>query len=429
MKPQNFFNTGKITIISIAVILFAILFYFITSFYFFPKEIKILAEIENHLDFRVPINATIDADSVAVLNINSESVKENIEVSLASPFSIEIPEQSSLKMTLNLFGFPIKTVKVESLPYSEVVPSGMTVGVRINTEGVMVLGTGFVHALEGGEVQPSKDLLKSGDLILEANGTVLKDKKMLMDIIESTDDEIRMKVKRDDEIIDINISAVESTDGKKKIGVWIRDSTQGIGTITYYEPNTGNFAALGHGILDVDTKTLMSVRTGTIMPSSIESVKKSKKGSPGELEGRIEGNNVLGTIQSNTPYGIYGQMDESFIESSENKTRKIALQGEVREGPATILSNVKGKEVESYNVYIETINRYSSDDSKGMVVRILDPRLLEETNGIVQGMSGSPIIQNEKLVGAITHVFIQEPSKGYGIFIENMLKQSQEDSA
>jgi len=205
----------------------------------------------------------------------------------------------------------------------------------------------------------------------------------------------------------------------------VRDSTQVIGTITYLDPNTGKFAALGHGILDVDTRKLMTVRYGDVMKTEIKSVKKGKKGLPGELIGDIKTDEVIGQVRLNNEYGLYGKLDNPNSWSSLGSPVKIGLQNEVEEGPAVIISNVDGITAKEYDIYIESINKNSQDDSKGMVIRITDEELLEKTNGIVQGMSGSPIIQNNKLVGAVTHVFVQDPSKGYGIFIEKMLQQEK----
>jgi stage IV sporulation protein B len=214
-------------------------------------------------------------------------------------------------------------------------------------------------------------------------------------------------------------------DGINRIGVWVRDSTKGIGTITYYDPSSGIFGALGHGIMDVDTKQLMSVKSGWIMSSKVTSIKKGMKGTPGELEGAVEKEKVVGQIKANTPCGIYGTADPSLTGAFKRGLVKVATQSLIREGPAVVLTNVSSNEVEEYEIEIESINRFAADETKGMVIRITDPQLLKLTNGIVQGMSGSPILQNGRLVGAVTHVFVQDPTKGYAIFIENMLKNAE----
>lgn len=331
-----------------------------------------------------------------------------------------------MDVELKLFGLiPLKKIRVDVIPDLEVVPCGMTVGVKIYTEGVMVLGTGAVNGGDGKTYEPSKGVLQSGDLILKINGNEIVSKEELIAYIEKSDERpVNVVIKRDQEVIESSIQPVKSIEDKQyKIGVWVRDSTQGIGTMTYYNPETMKFGALGHGILDVDTKQLMSIREGKITESEITSVKKGKRGTPGELTGAIMDQGVIGSIEMNSPYGIYGKVDEEQVHSLPNTPMPIGLQHEIHEGPAVIRSNVSGKKVEEYEIYIQSVNRFSNDDSKGMVLRITDARLLNRTNGIVQGMSGSPIIQDGKLIGAVTHVFVQEPAKGYGIFIENMLKQ------
>lgn len=397
----------------------------IISFMLFPNEIHLIAGIEHKFEFNIPVEATILTDDKAVVNVNNQEVKDNINVNLNEPLSIQSEHEGTVNMKLSVLGIPVRNVKLAVLPDTEVIPCGMTVGVRINTEGVMVLGTGSVQGDNNISYEPSKGILKSGDLIMKADGKDIKNKEELIETIEKcSKSEISFNIKRDDAFVDVSVKIIKSNEDKKnKIGVWVRDSTQGIGTITYYNPQTNKFGALGHGILDVDTKQIMSVKSGEIMKSNIVSIKKGKKGSPGELLGDIDKNKIVGNIATNTKYGIYGEISNSEALNFENKKMSIALQNEIKEGPAKILSNIEGTQVKEYDVNIESVNRYNSDNSKGMIIKITDTELLEKTNGIVQGMSGSPIIQNNKLIGAVTHVFVQEPTKGYGIFIENMLNQ------
>lgn len=382
-------------------LLFTSLIYFYISFALFPNDIQSLKEEQNSISSVVATFAKLqakDIDTIQVFNSN---------------------------ITLNDFNIPFKNDSLNNIQVTELVPLGMTVGIKINTDGVMVLGTGYVNDESGNLHKPSEEILKPGDLLLTANGEKLINKDSLINIIENCDNDILMTLNRDGEVLKVNITPIKDTDNINKIGIWVRDSTQGIGTITYYNPLTGKFGALGHGIVDVDTKDLMSVRDGELMKSEISSIKKGKKGSPGELVGDIEAHNVIGQVQLNSNYGIYGFLNENRLvnESNTMNAIPIALQKEVHEGPATILSNVEGSDVKEYDVYIESVNKHDTDNSKGMVMRITDTELLSKTNGIVQGMSGSPIIQDNKLVGAVTHVFVQDPTKGYGIFIENMIKQ------
>ena len=234
-----------------------------------------------------------------------------------------------------------------------------------------------------------------------------------------------MTIKRDNELLEIYVTPIKSEiDKSYKIGAWVRDETQGIGTITYYNPKSYTFGALGHGITDIDTRKIIPIKNGKIMKAEITSIKKGQRGIPGELTGAIYDTEEaqLGTIELNTSQGIFGKLDPKKMKAFPKKSFPIAFQNEIHEGKAIILSNISGDKIEEFEIVIQKVSRFQQDISKGMIIKITDPRLLDKTNGIIQGMSGSPIIQDGKLVGAVTHVFVHDPTKGYGIFIENMLK-------
>jgi stage IV sporulation protein B len=327
--------------------------------------------------------------------------------------------------TITAFGLPFRRISHENytIPDIEVIPLGHAIGVRINTDGVMVLGTGSFQGVCGETFRPSHNLLVAGDLILEAGGVEIKNKEDFSEIIASSEGDITLVVRRADEEIEIILSPkTAAADNIRRIGAWVRDSTKGIGTLTFFNPATGEFGALGHGILDVDTRMLLSVRHGVIMPSTVTSVKRGARGMPGELEGHVHTHTMLGTITANSPNGIFGTLSPNNDFQSLPRF-PIAQRTQTEEGPATILTNVFGSDVKEYEILIESINPNPSDETKGMVIRITDPELLRITGGIVQGMSGSPILQNGRIVGAITHVFVQDPTKGYAIFIENMIQQ------
>jgi stage IV sporulation protein B len=327
-------------------------------------------------------------------------------------------------MMLSAFGLPIREVTLDVLPTLELIPAGITVGVHINTHGVMVLGTGTVKGEDGNIYSPSEGKLQAGDLILTANGQSLTCKEDLAKVIANSDDLITLQIRRDDEVIEAMITPASTIAGNQ-IGSWVRDSTQGIGTITFINPETNTFGALGHGIMDVDTKKLMSVKSGEITASRITAVKKGNRGFPGELVGEIQTNEVIGQVKMNSPYGIYGTMEMPLPEEISQERLQIAKQDQIQIGEATVRSNVINNEVRDFVINIESVNLFSADETKGMIIRITDPDLISHTNGIVQGMSGSPIMQNGRIIGAITHVFVQDPTKGYGIFIENMIRQEQ----
>ena len=392
----------------------------IINFIFFPSQINLLAGNTHKIDFNIPAVATIVSDDENILNINNKPSKNNENINLNETVYLKSNKEGSVNMQVSLMGIPLKNVTVSVLPNMELIPCGDSVGVRIDTQGVMVLGLGSVVGEDGKEYEPSKNILEPGDMILKINNKEIDSKETLINCIENNTT-LNMEIKRDNEIKNITVNCVKGEDGKNKIGVWVRDSTQGIGTLTYINPKTKTFGSLGHGIVDVDTKEIMEVKDGKIMKSNIVDIKKGEKGSPGELVGSIKKDEELGIITNNTNVGIYGKItNDDFIYNK--KSIPIGLKDSVEIGPAKILCNIEDNVVEEYNIEIESINKYNIDDSKSMVIKIIDERLLNKTNGIIQGMSGSPIIQNGKIIGAVTHVFVNEPSKGYGIFIENMLE-------
>ena len=330
-------------------------------------------------------------------------------------------------VALSWFSLPFQKMQANAVDIdwnTELVPLGIAAGVTFRTDGVLVLGTGGVTNKDGQQRHPAS-ALRAGDIIVALNGNRLESKDELIKLVEAAeaDKPLHLTINRDGATREEAITPAVSADDIIKIGVWVRDGTQGIGTVTYYNPDTMTFGALGHGIMDVDTKKLMTVRGGQLMESKIIAIQKGKKGGPGELVGEIAKDQVIGRITANTPLGLYGYVTDAAKLPAERM--RIARQSEIHEGPAKIRATVSGKETAEYDVYIESVNRFSTDEAKGMVVRITDRNLIAKTNGIVQGMSGSPITQDGKVVGAVTHVFVQNPHKGYGIFIENMLRQEK----
>lgn len=307
------------------------------------------------------------------------------------------------------------------------IPVGKTIGVTVGLEGVYVVNTAEFEDSNGKMCCPASDAgILPGDIILNINGADIKSAQDLEEISnKSADGEMLLTVKRNDKEKQINLTARKSSiSGSNKLGLWIKDSSSGIGTLTYYDPETLEFGALGHGICDNDNK-LTLIDSGTILNAEVASIKRGEKGCPGELIGVFtESGQRLGEVTSNSSCGIYGKMYKSEASSFGEKTIHTANRDEIREGEASILSNIEGVSVDEYSVEIVKINK-DIDSEKSFVIKITDSRLLEKTGGIVRGMSGSPIIQNGKLVGAVTHVFVNDPTRGYGIFIENMLAEAE----
>ena len=328
--------------------------------------------------------------------------------------------------TVKLFGLiPVKEVTVNVEPAVNLIPGGKAVGIKMFTKGLICVGTQEVLDEDGKKVNIAKTQdIKNGDIITGANGEELHTIEQFATIVESSGGKVlKLTVSRDNKEAEKLVTPVKTDDGYK-LGIWVRDSTAGIGTITFIDNNSDTYAALGHPITDVDTGELMPVDKGSITEAEIVGVKKGSRGSPGELYGVFDAQGSgCGIITKNTNQGIYGKVlpNKSLGEGEEIP---VAQSSEIKTGKARILANVSGEKVESFEIEIQRIMRYAPDD-KNMIVKITDDKLLNITGGIVQGMSGSPIIQNGKLIGAVTHVFVNDPSRGYGIFIENMLDNAK----
>ena len=322
---------------------------------------------------------------------------------------------------------PLKEVTISVLPERVLIPGGHSVGVRMNVKGVLIVGLEEIETPEGEFINPGLDAgLQIGDNILEINGTKVNNAAEVREIVNKIKKDVRLKVKRKDDIINIRLTPVISADDNLyKIGVWVKDKTAGIGTLTFYDPSNHTFGALGHAITDPETGTVLSVADGELLNSRVESVKQGKAGSPGEIKGIFyESDNPLGKLSVNTECGIFGQTYENITNPLYQQPLEIGYQNEIKKGPAYILTTLEGDKIEKYSIEIEKINRQTTASTKSMVIRVTDKRLLDKSGGIIQGMSGSPIIQNNKIIGAVTHVFVNDPSKGYGIFIEWMLQDA-----
>ena len=306
-------------------------------------------------------------------------------------------------------------------PKGNVIVMGKAVGIKLFSDGVLVVGLSEVETKQGA-CSPGKECgLKTGDVITHVNGTEVDTIEEIQRVVEKQKQKpLTIQAVRSQQALQLTVVPVENRQGVYQLGVWLRDSMAGIGTVTYYDPNTGIFAALGHGINDVDTAMLMPMEAGSIMPASVEEVKKGISGQPGELHGRFDLLHDLGTLYANTKVGVFGRADQLELPEGA-QIMEIAGPGDVREGPAVIRSNVQGEKIQEFQVQIIRLED-GKDSNRNMMIRVTDPELLELTGGIVQGMSGSPIIQDGKLVGAVTHVLVNDPTRGYGIFIENMLE-------
>ena len=299
------------------------------------------------------------------------------------------------------------------------VPVGHTVGIKLFARGVLV-----VKLSDGGT--PAKSCgLQTGDVIVKCGGVSVTSTEQFQTLLqENGGDATDLQVRRDGESVTLSVSPQQNDQGQYAIGAWIRDSMAGIGTMTYYDPESGAFGALGHGITDVDTAQLMPFSSGSILPSTVKAVKKGAAGQAGELRGDFDLTQDLGTLSANTAAGVFGTVEADGFAASLSQALPVAAASEVRTGPAVILSNVEGDNVQEYDVEILQIV-LNSADGRDLVLSVTDPELIAATGGIVQGMSGSPILQDGKFVGAVTHVLLNDPTKGYGILMETMLKTGE----
>lgn len=390
-----------------------------------PSTIMIKVGVDQELDFRVPASGELykEAIEASIGTGQNPGSQDSLHVDLRKPVTVKASQIDQYKLHLKLFGMiPLKDVDVEVIQDIKLRPAGIPIGIYVKTRGVLIVGIGEFEGEEGQICSPGKYVFQTGDYILEINDQEINSKKELVDLISHSEgQEMVFMVQRGDSVINVKAKAEQNKSGEYKMGIWVRDNAQGVGTMTYIDEN-GCFGALGHGINDIDTSTLMTLSKGTLYHTEIIGITKGTIGSPGELTGFIEydDNNIMGDITDNTAKGIFGICTPETEESAAYDYLPIGLKQEIKKGKAQIICSL-GEEAQVYDIEIIDINLENDNINRGIVLKITDPDLLAVTGGIVQGMSGSPIIQNGKLIGAVTHVLVQDPAKGYGIFIEEML--------
>lgn len=379
-----------------------------------PDTIRIKAGTSEQFDLQIPASGTINADSSTVIALNQ-------------PITLIAGENmDTYQMELKLFGFvPFKNIEIEIVEDALLTPIGQPIGIYMKTQGVLVVDIGSFGSIDGKSYSPSEDILQVGDYILTVDGIAANDKKQVREYVEKKGDrEIVFQISRQEEIKRVTIKPQLDESGVYKIGAWLRDSAQGIGTMTYVDANN-HFGALGHGVNDHDTGELLRLGNGLLYQAEIVNIKKGERGTPGELTGVIEyyEENVYGMITSNSAQGIYGMVGENY-QIDRAKALPVGFKQEVEVGPAQIYCNVNG-ETAYYDIKITKLSLNHENLNRQLSIEVVDEKLLELTGGIVQGMSGSPIIQNGKIIGAVTHVLVNDPTRGYGIFIEEMMKESR----
>ena len=338
----------------------------------------------------------------------------------------KIDKEGIDKLNLNLFGgIKLKSVNVAVIPKTTVIPLGTAIGMKLYTKGVLVVGMSQINTDNNEKTKPYENSgIEQGDMILAINNKeVSNTDELIGEVNNSNGNSIKIKYLKNNETLETSITPVKSKN-EYKIGLWVRDAAAGVGTLTFYEPNTNSFMALGHGISDIDTEKIVEISNGELITANIVSIKKGEKGKPGEMKGTIDSGNKIGEISKNTNLGVYGNVtNKSYLGIDSNNEMEVATRSEIKEGRAQIICQLDNNERNKYNIEIEKIYTMNNEDNKSMLIKVTDEELLNKTGGIIQGMSGAPIIQNGKFVGAITNVLVNDPTQGYAIFADMMIKQ------
>ena len=383
-----------------------------------PTHITLFEGQQVDIGKAVPVSASIDSNqSIVALSQDGQKV------------SLHAKEQGKNEMFLELAGLPVKKVDVNVLKDFKVVPGGQSIGVKLNTLGVLVVGHHLVTTTEG-KVSPGELAgIQVGDIITEINGQKIEKMSDVAPFVQEagqSNQPLKIIVTRENGKIETELMPQkEKGEENFKLGLYIRDSAAGIGTMTFYHPESKKYGALGHVISDMDTKKPIIVDDGQIVKSTVTSIEKGSNGNPGEKLARFSSDKeVIGNIKRNSPYGIFGELNRDMKNGVVDEPMPIALSHQVKEGPAKILTVVEDDEVKLFDIEIVSTIPQKFPATKGMVIKITDQELLGKTGGIVQGMSGSPIIQDGKVIGAVTHVFVNDPTSGYGVHIEWMLNEA-----
>lgn len=375
-----------------------------------PNEIQVIAGNREDFNFSIPASArVVDMDQ---------------QWNLQQPFSMTAWGTGSYEMEVRLFGIiPLKTVQVEAIEEAYVIPCGCPVGIYLETDGIMVIDTGTITDVNGMESSPAGNVVQAGDYIQAVDGSYLRDKEdLIRRIQESGGKDLILTIHRNDLSIEVKVTPVLAMDGIYKAGIWVRDDMQGIGTLTYVTEDS--FGALGHGVNDVDTGKLVEHSEGELRKASVLGITAGSSGAPGSVTGTVDysEDGYLGSIDMNTDCGIIGTLSSSDrLPEDVNQTLvPVGLKQEVHMGTAYLRSDISGQ-MKDYEIQITDIHIGDSHTTKGLELQVTDPDLLSLTGGIIQGMSGSPILQDGKIIGAVTHVFVNDSTRGYGVFIENMM--------
>ena len=408
-------NKMKKIFITAFIIILLILYIYVCSATFIPNEIVLMEGEKLNLKIARGISLT-----------NSKALEDQVVLTASNINKEKVATSGNTKMDLNLFGaIKLKQININVIPKTKVVPLGTAIGMKLYTKGVLVVGMSQINTENNERTKPYENSgIEQGDMILSVNNREVSSTNELIDEInESQGKTVKIKYERNNETGETSITPVKSSN-EYKLGLWVRDVAAGVGTLTFYEPSSNTFMALGHGISDIDTEKLVEISTGELITANILSINKGEKGKPGEIRGTIQNGNEIGKIYKNTNFGVYGTVTNiNHLETDLTNEIEVASRDEIQNGSATIICQLDNNKSKSYNIEIEKIYKNNNSDNKSMFIRITDKELLEKTGGIIQGMSGSPIIQNGKFIGAVTNVLVNDPTKGYGVFADIMIKE------
>ena len=397
----------KILIILILIIVYA----YICNICMLPDSIVLMQGEFLNLNTIFGINLKSSETMQASSNLNNKIVEKT----------------GKLDLSLNLFDlFSVKDVTVNVIPNTTVIPIGKAIGMKMYTEGVLVVGMSEIE----GKKPYEKTGIEAGDTIVEINNIKINSTDDLIECVNSSKgQEIEIKYIKDNEEKTTSIEPVKTSNNEYKIGLWVRDAAAGVGTLTFYEPSTNNFASLGHGINDVDTYELINIAKGELVTTNIVDIVKGQDGTPGEIRGSIENGTTLGNISKNTSFGVYGQISNiSKLNLNQSREMEVANRSEIKTGKAEIMCELENGKIGTYEIEIQKLYTENNENNKSMLIKVTDEELIEKTGGIIQGMSGAPIIQNGKFIGAVTHVLVNDSKTGYAVFADLMIKQMREVS-
>ena len=364
---------------------------------------------------------TLRLKTIFGLNVQNE---ETMQASSNLNNSI-VEETGKMNLNLNLFNlFSVKNVTVNVIPKTTVIPIGKAIGMKLYTKGVLVVGMSEIE----GQKPYENSGIETGDKIIEINDTKINTTDELIECVNNSKGksvEIKYISNNQEEIA--SIEPVKTSDNEYKLGLWVRDAAAGVGTLTFYEPSTGEFGALGHGINDVDTYDLIDIASGELVSTDIIDIVKGEDGSPGEIRGTIDNGYTLGKIYKNTGFGIYGSINNiAKLNLFHSQELEVANRNEITTGKAEIICELENGKSQSYEIEIERIFLDNNQNNKSMLIKVTDEKNKKKTGGIIQGMSGAPIIQNGKFIGAVTHVLVNDAKTGYAVFADLMIKQMRD---